>query len=61
MKVHGMLSVSGDVSLEALGMRGGIQVAGLLNCDTIDMVLKFNTINKVREIGATAERRIDDH
>ncbi|BBO00368.1 hypothetical protein [Sporolactobacillus terrae] len=53
MKVHGMLSVSGDVSLEALGMRGGIQVAGLLNCDTIDMVLKFNTINKVREIGAS--------
>ncbi|GAY75501.1 hypothetical protein [Sporolactobacillus inulinus] len=52
MKLRGVLSVAGDVSLESLDMRGGINVEGLLNCGTVDMILKFNAINKVKEIGA---------
>ncbi|MCO7175172.1 hypothetical protein ACFP7A_05630 [Sporolactobacillus kofuensis] len=52
IKVHGVLNVGANVSLERLMMRGGILVDGLLNCDQIDIVLKINAQNYVKEIGA---------
>lgn len=52
LKVHGMLNVAGNASLETLIMRGGIKVGGLLNCDQIDIILKINAENDVKEIGA---------
>lgn len=51
MLVRGMLHSRGNVSLEKLDMKGGIFVDGLLNCGTIEIVLKFDADNYVREIG----------
>ncbi|WP_100487936.1 hypothetical protein [Sporolactobacillus pectinivorans] len=49
--VHGMLHVRGNVSLERLDMKGGIFVDGLLNCGTIEILMKFDADNYVHEIG----------
>lgn len=53
-KVGGALSTEGNLTLEKLTMNGGLNVGGLLNADIIDIRLKYNVVNFVHEIGASA-------
>ncbi|MFX3617778.1 MAG: hypothetical protein ACE3JK_09630 [Sporolactobacillus sp.] len=53
-KIGGVLNTDGNLTLEKLTMRGGLHVGGLLNADTIDIRLKYNVSNFVREIGAAS-------
>lgn len=48
--VKGALNVKGDIEIEDLSLTGGLESAGLLNAENIQISLRYEG-SKVREIG----------
>ncbi|WP_010631235.1 hypothetical protein [Sporolactobacillus vineae] len=56
IRVRGMMRSRGNVNLEKLDMHGGIFVDGLLNCSSVDILLRFDADNYIHEIGTSKLR-----
>lgn len=50
IRVRGMMRSRGNVNLKKLDMRGGIFVDGVLNCSSVDILLRFDADNYIHEI-----------